>query len=230
MDIVTQMIEFKANGGMAPGYLAQPENEGQYPGVVVIQEWWGLDDHIKDLTRRFAAEGFVALAPDLYRGKVAEEPDDARKLVMELDRPQAKKDIQGAVNYLIAQPFVIPKKAGTVGFCMGGALSSMMSYSGEHIGAVIVFYGGGAVLSDEDASKVSAPYLGLYGELDKGIPLEQVHANEAKLKANGKTCEFVIYPGAPHAFFNDERPSFQKEAADDAWKRSLGWFRQYLHT
>lgn len=228
MNIVTKMVEFKANGGLAPGYLAQPDGEGQFPGVVVIQEWWGLDDHIKDLTRRFAAEGFIALAPDLYRGKVADEPDDARKLVMELDRPQAKKDIQGAVNYLIAQPSVVPKKAGIVGFCMGGGLSSMMSYSGEHVGAVIVFYGGGAVLSDEDASNVTAPYLGLYGELDKGIPLEQVRANEEKLKEHGKTCEFVIYPGAQHAFFNDGRPAFHKEAAADAWKRSLGWFQQYL--
>jgi carboxymethylenebutenolidase len=222
------MIEFAGNGDLVPGYLARPEGTGPFPGVIVIQEWWGLNHHIKDVAGRFAREGFVALAPDLYRGREAAEPDEARKLAMELDRPRAIKDIQGAVNYLIAQPFVEPKRAGVVGFCMGGGLALMMAWMGKDVGAVVVFYGRGE-LDDETAQKVSAPILGLFGEADQGIPVETVRANERKLKAHNKAAEFVIYPGAPHAFFNDERPHiYRREAAEDAWKRTLAWFRRYL--
>lgn len=230
MGVQTAMVEFRGNGDLVPGYLARPEADGVYPGVVVIQEWWGLNDHIKDVTRRVAAEGFVAVAPDLYRGQVANEPDDARKLAMELDRPHAIKDIQGAVDYLVQQPFVEPKLAGVMGFCMGGGLSLTMSYQGEKVGVSVVFYGGGAPLTDEQAAQVKAPLLGMYGEEDHGIPLETVHANEARLKAHDKPCTFVIYPGAPHAFFNDERPSFRAEAAADAWQRTINWFTQHLRT
>jgi carboxymethylenebutenolidase len=222
------MIEFLANGDNAPGYLAQPAGEGPFPGVIVIQEWWGLNDHIKDVVERFAREGFVALAPDLYRGQVALEPDEARKLAMELEHPRAIKDIQGAANYLIAQPFVEPKRPGVVGFCMGGGLALAMSYEGRNLGAVVVFYGRG-ILDEATAQRVSAPLLGLYGEADAGIPVETVQANERKLRANGKTVEMVVYPGAPHAFFNDTRPHiYHKEAAEDAWRRMLAWFRAHL--
>lgn len=231
MEIVAQMVEFAGNGSPAPGYLAQPGSGGPFPAVVVIQEWWGLNENIKDIARRFAAEGFAALAPDLYRGQVVSEPDDARKLAMELDRPSALKDIQGAVNYLIAQPFVSPRQVGVVGFCMGGGLPAMMSYSGQNVGAVVVFYGGSNVVwDDESVRRISAPLLGLYGEADQGQPVDKVRANEAKLKAHGKTHEFVIYPEAPHAFFNDERPAYREQASADAWRRTLGWFRQFLKT
>jgi carboxymethylenebutenolidase len=222
------MIEFKANGDQVPGYLARPEGDGPFPGVVVIQEWWGLDAHIKDVTDRFAREGFAALAPDLYRGQVAKEPDEARKLAMELDHPRAIKDIQGAVDYLVAQPFVQPKKVGVIGFCMGGGLALQMSHKGKNLGAAVMYYGRGE-LDDQAASAVSAPLLGIFGEDDQGIPVEGVRANERKLKEHGKAAEFVIYPGAPHAFFNDTRPHiYHKEAADDAWKRTLAWYREHL--
>lgn len=229
--IATAIVEFKANGGTAPGHMARPDGDGPFPAVVVIQEWWGLDDHIKGVADRLAHEGFAALAPDLYRGKVVQEPDDARKLSMELDREQAIKDIQGAVDYLVSQPSVSPKLAGVVGFCMGGALAAGMSYMGERVGAVVVFYGGrGFPTNDKEYKKVSAPLLGLFGEDDKGIPIEKVNEIEKKLKEHGKTHEIVIYPGAGHAFFNDERESYRKETAADAWARTLGWFRRYLRT
>src|SRR5262249_1077227 len=150
------------------------------------------------------------------------------KLVMDLDRPRALRDIQGAVNYLLAHEMVSPKKIGTIGFCMGGGLSSAMSYTGTNLGAVAVFYGGGAPMTDEAAGKVGAPYLGIYGELDKGIPLETIHSNEALLKKHNKICEFHIYPDAPHAFFNDTRDAYRESAADDAWNRTLAWYRKYL--
>jgi carboxymethylenebutenolidase len=222
------MIQFAANGGDAPGYLARPEGDGPFPGIVVIQEWWGLDDHIKDVAERFAAEGYVALAPDLYRGEIAAEPDDARRLAMELELDQALVDIQGAVNYLLAQPDVEPKQAGVIGFCMGGRLTMMMSYRGENVGAAIVFYGGGVQPSDEELQAISAPLLGIYGEADEGIPVDRIQEWDTKLDEFGKVHEIHIYPDAPHAFFNDERPSYRATASADAWARTLEWLTTHL--
>jgi carboxymethylenebutenolidase len=224
----TQMVEFKANGGNAPGYLARPDSDTPALGVVVIQEWWGLDKHIKSIAERFAKEGFVALAPDLYRGHVVAEPDDARKLAMALEYPQAIKDMQGAVNYLRDQAFVQPKRIGMIGFCMGGRLTGLMALHGQHLGAAIPFYGIRDALTDEDVQKLNVPLLCIYGQEDAGIPLDVVRANDAKLRAAGKTVETVIYPGAPHAFFNDERPAYRPDAAENAWGRALGWLRKYL--
>ena len=226
--MTNQTVEFPANGGTAPGYLSMPDGDGPFPGVVVIQEYWGLNDHIRDLADRFAGEGFASLAPDLYHGEVAQEPDDARKLAMHLDRAQAAKDIQGAVDYLLAQPQVEPKQAGVVGFCMGGTLALVMSYRGRNVGAVVVFYGGGPNPSDEEIAAVSAPVLGIYGSEDKGIPEEKVRDLEARLQASNKPSEFHIYEGAGHAFMNNERPAYNPDAAHDAWGRTLRWLRQHL--
>jgi carboxymethylenebutenolidase len=225
----TTMVEFAANGGSAPGYLARPDGDGSFRGVVVVQEWWGLDAHIKSVVERFAQAGYVALAPDLYRGQIANEPDDARRLVMELEIPQAMKDIQGAVNYLIAQPFVQPKNIGVIGFCFGGALAGMMSYQGQGVGAVAVFYGGRFKLDDDTAKQVKVPMLGIYGELDGGIPLEMVRNNETLLKQHSKPAEFHVYPGAQHAFFNDSRAhTYHAEHSADAWQKTLDWFGKHL--
>lgn len=228
--ISTSRIEFAANGDYAPGYLARPEGEGPFPGVIIIQEWWGLNRHIEEVTERVAQEGFVALSPDLYRGQVALEPDEARKLAMEMDRERAVVDIQGAVNYLITQAFVVPKQVGIVGFCMGGGLALWMASAGQNVGAVTVFYGGRGEVDDETARKISAPILGIYGEKDEGIPLDMVRRNEQKLREHGKTIEIMIYPDAPHAFFNDTRAAYRPEAAADAWQKMLTWFRRYLTT
>lgn len=228
MALITSMIEFAGNGDQTPGYLARPDAEGPFPGVVIIQEWWGLNDHIKDVTRRVAEQGYVALSPDLYRGKVVDEPDDARKLAMDLDRPRAVKDIQGAVDYLVAQPFVVPKVAGVMGFCMGGGLAAMMAIQGQQVGATVIFYGGIGVINDETVEQVSAPLLGIFGEADQGIPVATVREAEQRLKAHHKVCEMHIYPDAPHAFFNDERASYRPQAAADAWNKTINWFRQYL--
>lgn len=221
------MVEFAAAGNSAaPGYLARPD--GNAPGVVLIQEWWGLNDHIKDVADRFAAAGFATLAPDLYRGQVALEPDEARKLAMALEFPQALADIQGAVDYLLAQPFVAPKKIGVVGFCMGGRLAGQFAAKGQNTGAIVAFYGV-KDLTDEDVEQIEAPLLSIYGETDAGYPPEMIAANQRKLEAAGKTNRTLVYPGAPHAFFNDTRPHiYHAQAAGLAWEETLAWFRQYL--
>jgi len=222
------MIEFKANKDDVPGYLALPEGEGTHPGVVVIQEWWGLNEQIKGVADRLAGEGFVALVPDLYHGEVAEEPDDAKKLLMELNKPRAARDIEGAVEYLVRHPQVEPKKAGIVGFCMGGGLAANAAFTSEYIGAAVIYYGQ-PPLDLMDQNRVAAPLLGIYGADDKSIPLERVDEFRRRLSEQGRDSEVIVYPNAGHAFANEEHKStFNQEATDDAWKRTLDWFRRYL--
>ena len=213
-------------GGTLTGYLARPAGDDKAPAVIVIQEWWGLNDNTKDIARRFAAEGFVALAPDLYHGQVVSEPNEARKLVMALDMDAAVGEIQAAIDFLLQQQSVAGSKVGLTGFCMGGRLVLMTALVDDRLGAAVPWYGG--PLSAEQAGQVKAPILGLYGEQDGGIPAASVRAMQQGLDAAGIANEMVIYPGAQHAFFNDTRPSYHLQAAADAWQRALAWFGKYL--
>jgi carboxymethylenebutenolidase len=227
MQIVTQMIEYASDAGVTPGYLAQPEREGQYPGLIAIQEWWGLVPHIKDVAERFAKQGFIALAPDLYHGQSAAEPDEARKLAMELDRQRAVKEIVAAISYLQGLPQVSPKKIGVVGWCMGGSLTIATAAASPQVGAAVAFYGMPADLNI--VADIRGPLLGLYGEHDHSIPPERVHQFQAALEKADVVHEVHIYPGAEHAFFNDTRPQiYNPDAAQDAWERTLDWLRRYL--
>jgi carboxymethylenebutenolidase len=227
MQIATQMIEFASNAGVTPGYLAQPEAEGQYPGLIAIQEWWGLVPHIKDVAERFAKQGFITLAPDLYHGQSAAEPDEARKLAMEMDRQHAIQEIIAAIGYLQGLPQVSPKKVGVVGWCMGGSLTIATAAASQQVGAAVAFYGMPADLNI--VADIRGPLLGLYGENDHGIPPERVHQLQAALEKADVVHEIHIYPGAGHAFFNDTRPHiYNPNAAQDAWERTLEWLRRYL--
>src|SRR5512143_2910440 len=191
--ITTHMIEFPINAHTAPGYLAQPAGEQLHPGVVVIQEWWGLVPHIKDVVERLAREGFVALAPDLYHGQAADEPDEARKLAMALDAQRAMQEIAAAARYLKKMPNVAPQKVGVVGWCLGGGLSlSTAAHHSDLIGAAVAFYG--RPLTASDTAKLQVPVLGLYAEHDHGIPLEAVHAFEAEMEKLQVPHEVHIYP------------------------------------
>ena len=214
------------DGETLTGYWARPEGDGAYPAVIVLQEWWGLNEHIMDVTRRIAAEGYVALAPDLYKGQVATEPDEARKLVMELDMPAAVDEIGSAIDFALAQEFVAGDKAAIVGFCMGGRLVLMTALANDNLAVAVPFYG--SPLAPEEAAGVKAPILGLYGADDGGIPVEGVLAMQEALTAAGIENEIQVYEGAPHAFFNDTRDSYRPEAAADAWQRMLTWFEKYL--
>ena len=222
-----EMVDVPVNGRQARGYLARPAGGGSgAPGVVVIQEWWGLVDHIKDVADRFAAEGYVALAPDLYHGKQADEPDDARKLAMEMDRPAALADLEAATRYL--RSLGCPR-VGAVGFCMGGALGLERATRPGALDAAAPVYG--RPLPPERASEVQAPVLGFYGDLDTGIPVEGVNALAEALHGLGRDATFQVYEGAKHAFFNDERPeAYHAEAAADAWTRVLAFFGRTLGT
>jgi carboxymethylenebutenolidase len=220
-----KMVEFPANGTKTAAYLATPK-AGKGPGVVVIQEWWGLVDHIKKVCDRFAAEGFSALGPDLYHGKTAKEPDEAGKLFMALNIGQAEKDLRGAVSDLL--PHSSTKKVGVVGFCMGGQLALFAATTNPAVGATVDFYGVHPNVKP-DFAKLAGPVLGLFAEKDSFVTPQVARDLDAAIKKAGKSSEIHIYPGADHAFFNDERPDvYNKAAAEDAWRRTLAFFRQQL--
>jgi carboxymethylenebutenolidase len=219
------LVTFASNGGTASGYLAKPAN-GTGKGVIVIQEWWGLNDNIKGIADRFAREGFVALAPDMYHGKVTAEPDEAGKMLMALNIVQAEKDLRGAVAYLSD---LTTAPVGTVGFCMGGALSLFAACkTGDRVGACVDFYGGHpAVTYDWDS--LTAPVLGIWAAHDDFVN-PNVPTYEQALRDRNKDYEFVTYPDTQHAFFNDEHPEpqYNPAAAADAWEKTIVFFRDKL--
>ena len=222
-----ELVEFKANGRTGEGYLAIPQ-QGSGPGVIVIQEWWGLVDHIKDVCERFAAEGFVALAPDLYHGKTTKSPDEAGKLMMALRIDEAEKDLSGAIEYLLDHEATTHDKVGVVGFCMGGALSLYAATKNANVGACVVFYGIHPNVKP-DLPNLHAPVLGNYAEEDGFVTPDKVHELEQQLKSLGKQVDFKIYPETDHAFFNDTRPEvYDAQAAADAWQRTIRFFRSAL--
>jgi carboxymethylenebutenolidase len=201
------------------GYLARPAGHQPLPAVIVVQEWWGLDEHIKDVTRRLALEGYVALAPDLYHGEVAAEPDEARKLVMELDIAVAVDEIRVAMDYVLGRSDALGTKVGVVGFCMGGRLALKTCVADKRVGAAVAFYG--RPLDASSAAIAQAPILGVYAGEDHGIPVADARAMHAALTAAGIDNALHVYDGVDHAFFNDTRAAYDAEAAKDAWARLL---------
>jgi carboxymethylenebutenolidase len=220
-----KMVQFPANGTTTSAYLATPA-AGKGPGVIVVQEWWGLVQHIKNVCDRFAAEGFTALAPDLYHGKTASEPDSAGKLFMALNIAQAEKDLRAAATYLAGHSST--QKLGAVGFCMGGQLALFAGTVNPNVGAVVDFYGIHPNVKP-DYTKLSGPVLGLFAEKDQFVTPQAARDVDAAIKKAGKQSEIHIYPNVDHAFFNDERPDvYNKAAAEDAWRRTLAFFRRHL--
>ena len=216
---------FTADGGTTDGYLAEPAPGGAAKGVIVIQEWWGLNDHIKDVTDRFARAGFTALAPDLYHGKVTRSPDEAGKLLMALNIGQAQKDLRGAVAHLRG---LTGKPVGVVGFCMGGALSLFAACAnGNDVGACVIYYGGHPKV-EFDFDRLTAPVLGHWAERDD-FANQNAAKIEAALRQRGKIYESHRYTGTQHAFFNDRRPEvYDKQAAQQSWDRTLAFFDAHL--
>lgn len=222
-----ERVTFKVNGGTAPGYLAVPA-AGAGPGVIVIQEWWGLVPHIEQVTDRVAGAGFTALAPDLFHGVRAKSADEAGKLMMAMQIEDAARDLAAAIDFLAARPETKGGKVGTVGFCMGGALSLFAACRNSEVGACVVFYGGHSKVTP-DLAALQAPVLGLYAGKDGFVTPDVVAALDQKLDALGKRHEFHTYPDAQHAFFNDDRPEvYDARAAADAWEKTVAFFRREL--
>jgi carboxymethylenebutenolidase len=225
-----EMVSFPSNGAQGEGSLAVPES-GSGSGVIVIQEWWGLNDQIKSVAERLAGEGFVALAPDLYRGAHASEPDEAAKIMMSLNLERATKDLSGAVDYLAAHDAVTGDGLGVIGFCMGGGVALWLAtLRPDQIKAAVPFYG---IIPWEaaqpDFSKLAAVVQGHYAENDDLANPESVRALDAQLKKLGKQAEFFEYPGTDHAFTNDQRPEvFVPEATALAYDRAFAFLHEQL--
>jgi carboxymethylenebutenolidase len=225
-----EMIEFPSNGHTATGYLA-PASGGSGPGVVVIQEWWGLVPHIKDVADRFAAAGFTALAPDLFHGETTTEPDEAGRLMMALNIQQAAKDMGGAVDELLRRDSTTGDKVGVVGFCMGGGLALVLAcLRPDAVGATVPFYGLIPWESAQpDYSRLSGPVLGHYAGDDAAFPPDLVRALEERLHSLGKDADLQVHEGVGHAFFNDARPEVHDaEESARAWAETIEFFRSHL--
>jgi carboxymethylenebutenolidase len=225
-----EMVTFASNGSDAPGYLAVPAG-GSGPGVVLIQEWWGLVPHIVDLADRLAAEGFVTLAPDLYHGEKTTEPDEAAKKLMALDRERAARDIAGAAAYLVGAAGVASEHAAAIGFCMGGSLAVWSADASDRISTMVGFY---PAMPWEGFTPDPSAYAGRHIQLhldehEGGTSEPNLVAAVEALRAAGAEVEAFEYAGTGHAFFNDARPEvYHPQAAALAWSRVLDFLRTNL--
>ena len=229
--MVGEMVVFEAGDVTAGGYLALPEGTG--PGVMVIQEWWGLAPQIKSVCDRLAEKGFVALAPDLYHGELAQhsEMDKAGELMSTLPPERATRDMSGAIDYLLKNSNVDSATVGVVGFCMGGMLSLLIAASeGERIAAVAPFYGAPLGDNEPDWTNLTARVEGHFASVDDFFPPDSVAGLENKLIEMGKDVTFNIYPQTGHAFANEENPlgTYNSEIADVAWRKVLEMFNESL--
>ena len=222
-------VTYKSGEETVSSLVVAPEGKGPFPAMVVIQEWWGVNDWVKDQARALAQAGYVALTPDLYRGKVTDSQEEAHQLMMGTPPDRAMRDLKAAFAYLAAQPDVKKNRIGAVGWCMGGRYSLALATEEPTLAAVVAYYG--APPTDPAAiAKIKAPVLGNYGALDKGPSPEQVKEFEAALKKAGKSIDVKIYEGAGHAFANVNNPwkGYKEDAAKDAWARTVAFLAQHL--
>src|SRR5438132_5027414 len=195
----TSNVPLKVNGDDAYAFVAQPDDNAQHPGIVLIQEWWGIEPHIRQLAQKLAADGFVVAVPDLYHGKIATEPDEAQKMVMMIrgNMEKAAREIIGALDTVKAMPNVEPKKLGLMGFCVGGFLAYYVASRYPDLGAVVPFYGAGYDPTPEEVAKVNAPVLAFYGSRDQSNPMVQVRKIERMYKEAGKDITVKACEGGP---------------------------------
>jgi carboxymethylenebutenolidase len=225
----TSNVDLKVNGDGANAFVAQPDDNARHPGVVLIQEWWGVEPHIRDLAQKLAAEGFVVAVPDLYHGKIATEPNDAQRMTMMIrgNVDRAAKEIIGALDTLKAMPNVEPKKLGLMGFCIGGFMALVVASRYADLGAVVAFYGAGYDPTPEEVAKVNAPVLAIYGSKDQSVPPDQIKKIQQLYKAAGKDLTVKIYD-AGHAFINPAHGMGNEKAAAEAWPLAVNFLKQHL--
>ena len=221
-------VSYKSGTDAVSGYLAAPEGSGKHPAIIVIHEWWGLNDWVKQQAEKFAAQGYVALAVDLYRGQSAKTPDDAHILMRGLPDDRGLRDLQAAFAYLASRPDVEAGKIGSIGWCMGGGWSIKLAEDQPKLAAFVVNYG---PLPTDAAivARINAPMLGNFGGDDKGIPPSAVQAFEAEMKKDGKPADIKIYDGAGHAFQNpNNKDGYRPDDTADADKRISAFFARNL--
>jgi len=221
-------LEFSTSTGTTPGYLAFPAT-GRGLATIVLQEWWGLDEHIRSVCDRLAAEGFFALAPDLYRGETTAQPSEAEQKMMALSMEQVEQDMCGAADFLASQPGFEGSGVGSIGFCLGGGLAVWAAATCANVSAVVSYY---YVMphGKPDFTKLKGPVLGHFGTADAFIPLEQAEALEAELRDAGVEVTFHYYEDAGHAFFNDTNRlgTHNAKDAERSWERTVSFLRRTL--
>lgn len=226
-EAATGVVGAEVDYGPGRGYLARPDGTPR-AGLVVIHEWWGLNDNIREMSNRLAAAGYLALAVDLYEGDVAGEPGEARTLMQALmrDEDRAGRHLGAALRWLETEGGV--DEVGSIGWCLGGAMSLRLALQmPEELDAAVIYYGR-LVTDPAELAPLRMPILGIFGAQDRGIPVESVREFEMALQALGKTHEIVIYEDADHAFANPSGTRYQPEAAADAWRRTLAFLDQHL--
>jgi carboxymethylenebutenolidase len=224
----TEMVEFKNGNETVTGFLATPDTPGTHGAIIVIQEWWGVNDWIKEQTVKFAELGFVALAVDLYRGKIATNPTEAHELMRGLPQDRGIQDLKAAFDYLAARKDVRPDRIGSVGWCMGGGFSIQLAIHEPRLRACVVNYG--ALPTDpNDIQQIGMPVMGNFGAEDHGITVADVEAFKKIMDSQKRTFDSKIYPGAGHAFENpNNKDGYRPEAAADAWNREVRFFTYLL--
>ena len=227
-NVAYRSVSYKSGDETVQGMLYTPEGKGPFPGIVVIHEWWGLNDWVKEQAAKLSDQGYVTLAVDLYRGRVATTPDEAHELMRGVPEDRAKRDLHAAVEFLTSQPNVKKDRIGSIGWCMGGGYSLDVALQEPTLKADVINYGH---LATDAASvqKINASILGIFGGQDRGIPVEDVKKFEQMLKGQGKKVEIVIYPDAGHAFENpNNKAGYRADDAADAWKRTSEFFASTL--
>ncbi len=216
-------VSYKSGDETVQGVLYAPGGNGPFPALVVIHEWWGLNDWVKDEASKLADEGYVALAVDLYRGKVATTPEMAHEIMRGVPEDRAKRDLHAAVEFLKSQPNVKKDRIGSIGWCMGGGYALDVALQEPDLAATVINYG--HLATDTDTlKKINAPILGLFGAQDHGITPDDVHKFEQGLEQLGKKVEIKIYDDAGHAFENpNNKDGYRADDAADAWKRTVAF-------
>ncbi|PZS02641.1 MAG: hypothetical protein DLM69_03845 [Candidatus Chloroheliales bacterium] len=229
-NVTTETVSYPGNGGSADGFLARPNDGQQHLGVILVQEWWGLEPHIKDLAQQIANEGYVVLTPDFYHGKVVAEPNEAQKGAMTLNKDEAVAEIEQAIVYLRGRDDVEPKAVGMAGFCMGGMLTLRTAEQvSEQLACIAPFYPGGYNPTAEDMAKITVPILAIFGENDPSIP-KSTRDNIANLieQQEKDDSKVIVYPDAGHAFMNPTHGMGKPDAAADAFTELIAFFKQHL--
>ncbi|MGC2551223.1 MAG: dienelactone hydrolase family protein [Candidatus Sulfotelmatobacter sp.] len=223
-------VSYKRGDDTVQGVLYTPSGKGPFPAIIVIHEWWGLNDWVKDQASKLADQGYEALAIDLYRGKVATTPEVAHELMRGVPDDRANRDLEAAFNFLQSQPNVKKNRIGAIGWCMGGGYALDVAIDEPTLAADVINYG--HLVTDPDTiKKINAPILGLFGAQDQGITPDDVHKFEAAMKEQGKKVEIKIYDDAGHAFENPNnknKPGYRRDDAADAWKRTVSFLADNL--
>jgi carboxymethylenebutenolidase len=221
-------VSYKSGDETVQGLLYTPAGKGPFPAIIVIHEWWGLNDWVKEQASKLSDEGYVALAVDLYRGKVATTPDEAHEIMRGVPEDRAQRDLHAAFAFLASQPDVKNDRIGAIGWCMGGGYSLDVALQEPTLAADVINYG--HLATDSDAlKKINAPILGLFGAQDRGITPDDVHKFEATMKQLGKKIDVKIYDDAGHAFENpNNKDGYRPADAADAWKRTVDFLAMTL--